>query len=210
MKFFWKIIALSTVLAILILFLPSILQAPSKIITNESSFGNAQAEEFILIGDTGTGSKEQYKVAESIKNYCARKNCKAVFILGDVIYDKGVASSSDKQFKTKFEDTYKELRLPYYIVLGNRPGFYKREQYPYSVSKISEADTLTFIQATMTLKKISQKDPKAYMEILLKHTSNRKPAKEKVPKWYSDKFIVIRDNFFSSQLFQLPTGSFAS
>ena len=119
MKFFWKIIALSTVLAILILFLPSILQAPSKIITNESSFGNAQAEEFILIGDTGTGSKEQYKVAESIKNYCATKNCKAVFILGDVIYDKGVSSISDEQFKTKFEDPYKEIQLPFYIVFGN-------------------------------------------------------------------------------------------
>lgn len=78
-----------------------------------------EASEFILMGDTGTGSEAQYNVAGSIKNYCATKSCKAVFILGDVIYEEGVKNVNDEQFMTKFETPYKDINLPFYILFGN-------------------------------------------------------------------------------------------
>ena len=121
MKFFWKVLILSPIFITIILFLLTAYQKPSSnIATNNSDVSSIiHQSEFILMGDTGTGSKEQYKVAGAIKNHCATKNCKALFILGDVIYDHGVESVSDEQFKTKFEDPYRNISLPFYIVYGN-------------------------------------------------------------------------------------------
>lgn len=76
-------------------------------------------QEFILIGDVGVGNEIQYTVANSVKNHCATKNCRAVFVLGDVIYDKGVESVDDPQFDNKFEIPYKEIDLPFFILYGN-------------------------------------------------------------------------------------------
>jgi len=71
------------------------------------------------LGDSGTGTEAQYKVASSLKKICDDRNCNGVFLLGDVIYDKGVSSVDDPQFNTKFEIPYKEIESPFYIVLGN-------------------------------------------------------------------------------------------
>jgi predicted phosphodiesterase len=72
------------------------------------------------MGDTGSGASVQYKVSSSIKIHCEKhKNCEAVFIVGDVIYENGVRSVDDEQFKTKFELPYNDISLPFYITLGN-------------------------------------------------------------------------------------------
>jgi tartrate-resistant acid phosphatase type 5 len=47
------------------------------------------------------------------------KDCVAVWILGDVIYEEGVKSVDDPQFQTKFEQPYKDINLPFYILYGN-------------------------------------------------------------------------------------------
>src|SRR3989304_7305416 len=73
----------------------------------------------IVLGDTGTGASEQYKVADAVAALCMRIECTAVFIAGDVIYPDGVASLSDDEFKTKFELPYQEIELPFYIAFGN-------------------------------------------------------------------------------------------
>lgn len=73
----------------------------------------------IFIGDTGTGSEKQKNVAKSIEKYCLNKRCIEGYILGDVIYDKGVDNIKDKQFQDKFEKPYKNLTFPFYIIFGN-------------------------------------------------------------------------------------------
>jgi len=74
---------------------------------------------FLAVGDTGTGEEAQIKVSSSMKKVCEAALCDAVFLLGDVIYDKGVTSVSDSQFKTKFEDPYEAINVPFYVALGN-------------------------------------------------------------------------------------------
>jgi len=94
--------------------------------------------QFIMIGDTGTGLKRQYDVASSIKAECDKaQNCKAVFIAGDVIYDKGVTSVNDIQFKQKFEDPYHDIALPFYIAYGNHDYAGCKECY-LGYNKLSE------------------------------------------------------------------------
>jgi len=73
----------------------------------------------IAVGDTGTGEVAQYKIGETMNRICKEENCVGYVLLGDVIYDKGVSSVSDEQFKTKFEEPYGEISEPFYIALGN-------------------------------------------------------------------------------------------
>lgn len=72
-----------------------------------------------IVGDTGSGNKEQYKVAEHIQLVHKNKPLEAVLILGDNIYEHGVDSIDDEQFMTKFEEPYKSIDLPFYLLLGN-------------------------------------------------------------------------------------------
>lgn len=122
MKWFTKLLLLST------LFILTLTSINTQNFLKPNSFQSETrqlsksifSDQFIFIGDTGTGNNRQYEVADAIKNYCEiQKNCRAIFILGDVIYDEGVKNIDDPQFKTKFEDPYKELNLPFYITLGN-------------------------------------------------------------------------------------------
>ena len=58
--------------------------------------------QFIAVGDTGSGNKEQYLVAESMEKLCKNKPINSILLLGDNIYEEGVDSVHDKKFKTKF------------------------------------------------------------------------------------------------------------
>jgi tartrate-resistant acid phosphatase type 5 len=74
---------------------------------------------FIAIGDTGKGNADQRKVAIAMRDLCAQKGCDFVLMLGDNIYDTGVASTTDPQWQTKFEQPYNDINLPFYVALGN-------------------------------------------------------------------------------------------
>jgi len=74
---------------------------------------------FVVIGDIGHGNREQYNVAGVIKDKCASDGCDFVIVLGDNIYGSGVNSIDDPQFKTKFEEPYQNINVPFYMVLGN-------------------------------------------------------------------------------------------
>ncbi len=74
--------------------------------------------EICVVGDTGTGGEDQYKVAEAM----FKANCKTILHTGDVIYDKGVSSETDLQWITKFEDPNAPLiqsGAEFYMSMGN-------------------------------------------------------------------------------------------
>lgn len=73
----------------------------------------------VLLGDTGTGNQNQYKVASAIKSFCQVERCDGGLLLGDNFYPEGVKNSSDPQFETKFHKPYDPLRMRWYVVLGN-------------------------------------------------------------------------------------------
>lgn len=79
----------------------------------------AQEIGLILLGDTGEINQDRDRVAKAIKTYCQVEICTVVLLLGDNFYNTGVTSVDDPQFKTKFEDPYKELKLRFFPVLGN-------------------------------------------------------------------------------------------
>ncbi len=74
---------------------------------------------FLVLGDSGTGGVEQYNVAKAMEKVCKKAKCDFAIILGDLIYEYGVDSVNDPQFKTKFEEPYKNLNFPFYLALGN-------------------------------------------------------------------------------------------
>lgn len=79
-----------------------------------------QPVRFVLMGDTGEGNTAQSEVAAAIKTVCdAAGGCDFVMLLGDNIYDDGVASVDDGQWQSKFEIPYANLTMPIYAVLGN-------------------------------------------------------------------------------------------
>lgn len=75
---------------------------------------------FVILGDTGEGNTAQYEVAAAMKQVCdAAGGCDFALLLGDNIYDDGVASVTDPQWQTKFELPYAVIDFPIYAVLGN-------------------------------------------------------------------------------------------
>lgn len=74
---------------------------------------------FAVLGDFGTGSSPQYRVAEALKAVCAARGCDFVLGTGDNIYPRGVSSVDDPQFDSAFERPYRGLNRPFFMVLGN-------------------------------------------------------------------------------------------
>ena len=97
---------------------------------------------FVVTADTGSGSPDQYKVAKSIELLNKLYRINSIFLLGDNIYEVGVTSVNDPQFKTKFEDPYKNISKPFYLCLGNHDygnSFFLKDNYKFQIeySKIS-------------------------------------------------------------------------
>ena len=74
---------------------------------------------FIVTADTGSGSMDQYKVSKSMSTLNKIHKINSVLLLGDNIYEHGVTSVTDPQFKTKFENPYKNINKKFYLCLGN-------------------------------------------------------------------------------------------
>ncbi len=79
----------------------------------------AEAISFIVVGDTGTGTAVQKRVADAMEDVCIEIGCDFALLLGDAIYETGVSSANDPQFQTKFELPYHNLTIPFYVVMGN-------------------------------------------------------------------------------------------
>jgi predicted phosphodiesterase len=83
---------------------------------------------FAVIGDFGTGGREQYRTAEAMARWRERFPFEFVLLLGDNMY----GSDRPADYKRKFEDPYKALLdagVKFYASLGNHDNpnqrFYK-------------------------------------------------------------------------------------
>ena len=80
-------------------------------------------DNFILLGDMGTGTNDQITVGERIHEKINEVNKKDIFVcgLGDNIYEGGCDSVNDTQFITKFEKPYEKISddVKFYMCLGN-------------------------------------------------------------------------------------------
>src|SRR5262249_11787867 len=73
---------------------------------------------FAIIGDSGTGSSSQYKVAEKLIAARAKFPYEFVLMMGDNLY----SGNGPKDYQKKFEEPYKPLLdsgLKFYAALGN-------------------------------------------------------------------------------------------
>lgn len=73
-----------------------------------------------FIGDTGNDSSEQKRVALLLEN----EKCNSIHFVGDIVYDEGIKSADDEEFRTKFFNYYyklseKDFHPRLYIILGN-------------------------------------------------------------------------------------------
>jgi predicted phosphodiesterase len=87
---------------------------------------------FAVIGDSGTGSDSQYRVAEKLIAARARFPYEFVLMMGDNLY----SGSGPKDYKKKFEDPYKTLLdsgLKFYAALGNHDNPDERNYKPFNM-----------------------------------------------------------------------------
>ncbi len=80
---------------------------------------SAESLTFVAIGDQGTGTSSQRKVADAIASVCATNDCAFAISTGDNMYDHGVNSVDDNAFLKQFEEPYSNLSFPFYMTLGN-------------------------------------------------------------------------------------------
>lgn len=83
---------------------------------------------FAIIGDSGTGSSSQYRVAKQLTDSRTVFPYEFVLMMGDNLY----GGSKESDFRKKFEEPYKALldaKVPFYASLGNHDNpnerFYK-------------------------------------------------------------------------------------
>jgi Calcineurin-like phosphoesterase len=87
---------------------------------------------FAIIGDSGTGDKPQFDVAQQMVRYHATFPFDFVLMMGDNIYGSHTAAD----FKKKFEDPYKPLLdagVKFYASLGNHDNPNSRFYQPFNM-----------------------------------------------------------------------------
>lgn len=94
---------------------------------------------FIAIGDQGTGNSSQRRVARLMNEKAGEDSCNFVITLGDNFYRKGVTSTNDRQWQSKFVVMYDlpHLNVPFYPTLGNHDHADDRARYQVEYSKKS-------------------------------------------------------------------------
>jgi predicted phosphodiesterase len=74
---------------------------------------------FLVLGDTGTGSKEQRAVAESARRLCGQRGCDFAVLLGDNFYPHGLQRPGNRQVRKLIDQPYAALGIPLFALLGN-------------------------------------------------------------------------------------------
>ena len=88
---------------------------------------------FAVIGDSGTGDRNQYEVAEQMANYHEKFPFDFVIMLGDNIY----GGDTPGDYKQKFELPYKSLLdagVKFYASIGNHDNPNQRLYSPFNMS----------------------------------------------------------------------------
>lgn len=80
---------------------------------------------FFALGCAGAGNEGQRIVAQSMGRTADKYKVDFTLYLGDNFYGRGVRSTEDPQWQTKFENiyTYESLEFPFYAVLGNHDHY---------------------------------------------------------------------------------------
>src|SRR5689334_12248100 len=75
---------------------------------------------FFVIGDWGDPKEYQKEVAQAMMIEALNAPPRFIISVGDNFYPSGVASVTDSQWKTTFEDIYSapQINKPWYAVLG--------------------------------------------------------------------------------------------
>src|SRR5215207_8486345 len=89
---------------------------------------------FMVVGDTGTGGKEQYELAAVMLRYWQAFPFEFALMMGDNLY-KGEKA---EDYKLKFEDAYKPLldnKVKFYATLGNHDESNQRFYEHFNMNK---------------------------------------------------------------------------
>jgi tartrate-resistant acid phosphatase type 5 len=101
----------------------SVLAAMAALAAAPGRLSEAAASDltFLAIGDWGTGSTYQRKMAVQMAKAAAAIRARFLISTGDNFYPRGVETVDDAQWVTSFEDVYDApaLMIPWYITLGN-------------------------------------------------------------------------------------------
>ncbi|GAA5436575.1 metallophosphoesterase [Deinococcus aquaticus] len=73
----------------------------------------------LVMGDQGTGTDVQRRVAAAMREVCAREGCDLGVGLGDNFYPAGPREVHSPLFRERFADLYGPLGVPFLMVLGN-------------------------------------------------------------------------------------------
>jgi len=112
---------------------------------------------FIFLGDNGSGEKTQYEVSKSMEKIITKDKIKYIVGLGDNIYNYGVESLEDPQFYLKFEKPYENIDKKFYMCLGNH-------DYDYITDKNTIKNNKSYFQIKYTLKSKKWHMPHKYYE----------------------------------------------
>jgi tartrate-resistant acid phosphatase type 5 len=91
---------------------------PGSLLAGESGDGL----NFIIFGDWGRkGERDQAEVAAQMAVAAKATAARFIVSVGDNFYEDGVASASDPQWQTSFENVYQDpaLQVPWQVILGN-------------------------------------------------------------------------------------------
>ncbi|WP_231724529.1 metallophosphoesterase [Deinococcus actinosclerus] len=73
----------------------------------------------LVMGDQGTGTEVQRRVAAAMREVCAREGCDLGVALGDNVYPAGPKAVNSPLFRERFADVYGPLGIPFLVVPGN-------------------------------------------------------------------------------------------
>ena len=120
---------------------PAVVQAPQAAAAPPIELPNKEGSlKFGVLGDFGTGSREQYQMADQIAKLHGRFPFEIVVTVGDNLY----GSERPQDFVRKFEQPYKPLLdagVKFYASLGNHDA---REQARYKLFNMDGRTYYTF------------------------------------------------------------------
>lgn len=96
--------------------LPNFMRTPPAVFEVTSS---DKPIHVVALGDFGTGSMQQLKVAHVMKQLQDQQPFDFGLTLGDNFYPNGVSSPDDPQWRSKWEDVYNPVGIQFYATLGN-------------------------------------------------------------------------------------------
>ncbi|UBV43203.1 metallophosphoesterase [Deinococcus taeanensis] len=73
----------------------------------------------LVMGDQGTGTEVQRRVAAAMRQVCAREGCDLGVGLGDNIYPAGPRDPGSPLLRERFADVYGPLGVPFLMIPGN-------------------------------------------------------------------------------------------